>query len=183
MPAEWAKVLSESAKISQLCLPVIVPVTEFRDVMGVGLTNLIGGADPATEMKRATEEFRPVLAKSESCRSKYNPMTITAPTMTSEQQNAGTKAGKSRLKPSYWPFVIPALVIVGAVIIFPWVFTLWMSVNEWHLGGEKSFVGLANFVRLGRRSAFLGIDEPHSALYGSFRRRPAVSRHDRRTRL
>ena len=57
------------------------------------------------------------------------------------------KAGKSRLKPSYWPFVIPALVIVGAVIVFPWVFTLWMSVNEWHLGGEKSFVGFANFVQ------------------------------------
>ena len=50
----------------------------------------------------------------------------------------------SRFTPSYWPFVVPALVIVGAVIVFPWVFTLWMSVNEWHLGGEKSFVGFAN---------------------------------------
>lgn len=65
MPQEWAKVLSESAKVSQLCLPVIVPVTEFRDVMGVGLTNIIGGADPAAEMKRATEEFAPILARSE----------------------------------------------------------------------------------------------------------------------
>ena len=34
--------------------------------MGVGLTNLIGGADPATELKKATEQFEPVLAKSES---------------------------------------------------------------------------------------------------------------------
>ncbi|MDR6636263.1 multiple sugar transport system substrate-binding protein [Phyllobacterium sp. 1468] len=66
MPAEWASVLSESAKVSQLCLPVIVPVTEFRDVMGVALTNVIGGADPAAEMKRATEEFRPILEKSEA---------------------------------------------------------------------------------------------------------------------
>ena len=40
------------------------------------------------------------------------------------------------------------MVIVGAVIVFPWVFTLWMSVNEWTLGREKSFVGLANYVRL-----------------------------------
>ncbi|MGH9916578.1 MAG: extracellular solute-binding protein, partial [Pyrinomonadaceae bacterium] len=65
MPSEWVDVLTASAKVSQLCLPVIVPVTEFRDVMGVGLTNLLGGADPATEMKRATEEFRPILARSE----------------------------------------------------------------------------------------------------------------------
>ncbi len=46
-------------------LPVIVPVTEFRDVIGTALTNLLGGADPATEMKRATAEFQPVLDKSE----------------------------------------------------------------------------------------------------------------------
>ena len=59
----WARLALN--QVSQLCLPVIVPVTEFRDVMGVGLTNLLGGADPATEMKRATEEFRPILARSE----------------------------------------------------------------------------------------------------------------------
>jgi multiple sugar transport system substrate-binding protein len=65
MPSEWVDVLSESAKVSKLCLPVIVPVTEFRDIMGVGLTNMLGGADPAAELKRATEEFRPILARSE----------------------------------------------------------------------------------------------------------------------
>lgn len=66
MPAGWVDALSESSKVSELCLPVIIPVTEFRDIMGVGLTNLLGGADAATEMKRATEEFRPVLARSEA---------------------------------------------------------------------------------------------------------------------
>ncbi len=45
-------------------LPVIVPVTEFRDTIGVALTNVVGGADPATEMKRATDAFQPVLDKS-----------------------------------------------------------------------------------------------------------------------
>lgn len=65
MPQGWLDALSKSATISQLCLPVIIPVTEFRDIIGVGLTNLLGGADSATEMKRATEEFRPVLARSE----------------------------------------------------------------------------------------------------------------------
>jgi len=52
------------------------------------------------------------------------------------------------LRPSYWPFVLPALITVGAVIVFPWVFTLWMSANQWQLGGEQSFVGFDNYLRL-----------------------------------
>ena len=32
--------------------------------------------------------------------------------------------------PSYWPFVVPALVVVLAIIIFPWLFTIWMSLSE-----------------------------------------------------
>ncbi|WP_420963962.1 ABC transporter substrate-binding protein [Brucella sp. IR073] len=65
MPAAWVDAVAESAKISQLALPVIVPVTEFRDIYGVGLTNMIGGADPAAELQTATAQFEPVLAKSE----------------------------------------------------------------------------------------------------------------------
>jgi len=61
---------------------------------------------------------------------------------------SSTKTGKSRLRPSYWPFVLPALITVGAVIVFPWVFTLWMSANQWQLGGEQSFVGFDNYLRL-----------------------------------
>lgn len=65
MPAGWLDAITQSAKISKLAFPVIIPVTEFRDAMGVALTNLISGSDPATEMKRATEEFRPILERSE----------------------------------------------------------------------------------------------------------------------
>ncbi len=65
MPAEWLDAVLGSAKVSKLSLPVIVPVTEFRDIYGVALTNMIGGADPATELKKATAQFAPVLAKSE----------------------------------------------------------------------------------------------------------------------
>ncbi|MBP0650026.1 hypothetical protein J8J40_23570, partial [Mycobacterium tuberculosis] len=61
MPKGWIDAVIESAKISRLALPVIIPVTEFRDVIGVALTNTIGGADPAAEMKRATAEFKPIL--------------------------------------------------------------------------------------------------------------------------
>ncbi|MGV1835971.1 carbohydrate ABC transporter permease [Rhizobium rhizogenes] len=52
------------------------------------------------------------------------------------------------LVPNYWPFVIPALVVIAAVIVFPWVFTLWMSVNSWTLGQSQSFAGFANYARL-----------------------------------
>lgn len=59
------------------------------------------------------------------------------------------KGGKpARLVPNYWPFVVPALVVIGAVIVFPWVFTLWMSVHSWTLGQEQTFAGLDNYIRL-----------------------------------
>jgi multiple sugar transport system substrate-binding protein len=65
MPSEWLDAVIGSGKVSQLALPVIIPVTEFRDIYGVGLTNMIGGADAATELKSATAQFKPVLARSE----------------------------------------------------------------------------------------------------------------------
>lgn len=49
---------------------------------------------------------------------------------------------------NYWPFVLPALIVVGAVIIFPWAFTLWMSGQQWQLGSSQIFVGFDNYVRL-----------------------------------
>jgi multiple sugar transport system substrate-binding protein len=64
-PKEWVECMLASAAIAQPGLPVIAPVTEFRDVFGVALTNMINGADPAAELKRATAEFQPVLDKSE----------------------------------------------------------------------------------------------------------------------
>lgn len=62
---QWFDCILESGKIGRPGLPVIVPVTEFRDVFGVALTNMIGGADPKTELKKATELFKPILEKSE----------------------------------------------------------------------------------------------------------------------
>lgn len=66
MPAEWADAVAASAKVSQIALPVVIPITEFRDVYGVALTNLLSGADPAAELKAATEQFKPILARSEA---------------------------------------------------------------------------------------------------------------------
>lgn len=62
--AEWLVTLKESLKIARPGLPEIVPVTEFRDAIGIALTNMVQGADPATELKKATEAFKPVLEES-----------------------------------------------------------------------------------------------------------------------
>jgi len=64
-PKEWVECMLTSARIAQPGLPVIAPVNEFRDVFGIALTNMINGADPAAELKKATAEFQPILDKSE----------------------------------------------------------------------------------------------------------------------
>jgi len=65
MPAAWVDAVVGSAAISKLALPVVIPVTEFRDIFGIALTNMLAGADPAAELKKATEQFKPILEKSE----------------------------------------------------------------------------------------------------------------------
>ena len=67
---------------------------------------------------------------------------------TSATASAEAAPGREWRPPSYWPFVIPALVVVLAIIVFPWLFTIWMSFNEWKVGSPTTFVGLANYVRL-----------------------------------
>jgi multiple sugar transport system permease protein len=52
-------------------------------------------------------------------------------------------------KPSpFYAFIAPAVIVIAAVIVFPWLFTLWMSVFEWKIGSPARFAGLANYVEL-----------------------------------
>lgn len=62
---EWLQSVIDSAKISKLGLPVVVPVAEYRDLVGSALTATLSGADPATELKKAHDQFRPILERSE----------------------------------------------------------------------------------------------------------------------
>jgi multiple sugar transport system permease protein len=41
------------------------------------------------------------------------------------------------------------------VIVFPWAFTLWMSVQDWKVGQASSFVGLGNYTLLFADPRFL----------------------------
>ena len=65
---------------------------------------------------------------------------------------AATAAARSRGKRNYarryWVFVVPAAMIVLAVILFPWAFTLVMSVMDWKVGQAPSWVGLANYIKM-----------------------------------
>jgi multiple sugar transport system substrate-binding protein len=65
LPKEWLQSVIDAAKISKLGLPVVIPVAEFRDLVGAAVTATLSGADPATELKKAHEQFRPILERSE----------------------------------------------------------------------------------------------------------------------
>ncbi len=65
MPREWLQSVIDSSKISKLGLPVVVPVTEFRDIVGAAVTATLSGADPKAELKKATDQYRPILERSE----------------------------------------------------------------------------------------------------------------------
>lgn len=64
VPMEWVETLIASGEIGLPSLPQIIPVTEFRDIFGIALTNMITGGDPQQELDAATEEFRPILESS-----------------------------------------------------------------------------------------------------------------------
>ena len=55
----------------------------------------------------------------------------------------------------YGWFILPALIVVAAVIVFPWLFTLWMSVHDWKVTGDHRFVAFENYRRLVSDQRFL----------------------------
>ena len=56
---------------------------------------------------------------------------------------------------NYWPFLLPAGIVVLGVIIFPWLFTLYMSLHEFKVGGDFAFIGFDNYIRLATDERFL----------------------------
>ena len=106
MPAAWVEAVAGSAPISKLGLPVIVPVTEFRDIIGTALTRRSSGGDPGG---RAEEGDRAVQARP---REEREGMSATA---ASGSRRAATRPSPPRRRTgcvtkrrTYWPFAIPA---------------------------------------------------------------------------
>ncbi len=54
----------------------------------------------------------------------------------------------------YLLFVAPAITTTVAVIIFPWIYTLYMSLHDWQIGSPRVFVGLDNYANLLRDDRF-----------------------------
>lgn len=56
---------------------------------------------------------------------------------------------------TYLWFIVPALAATFVVIVFPWLFTLYVSVQDWDAAGPAGFVGAANYTRLLTDERFL----------------------------
>src|SRR5262245_29896868 len=54
----------------------------------------------------------------------------------------------ARRRRNYFLFIAPTLVVVGAVIIFPWLYTIWMSALDWTIGSTAHYVGLGNYEKI-----------------------------------
>ena len=46
----------------------------------------------------------------------------------------------------YLWFIAPAVIVTVAIIIFPWMFTIYMSLHDWQITGAQTFIGLDNYV-------------------------------------
>ncbi len=53
-----------------------------------------------------------------------------------------------------WFYVIPALLILGLILIVPLVYTFWMSLQHMPIGKAPTFVGVRNFSRIFRDPIF-----------------------------
>lgn len=58
--------------------------------------------------------------------------------------------GLNRLDSKHSPylFIAPFFVLFAVFGIFPLVFTAWVSLHDWHIIGDREFVGLENYTRL-----------------------------------
>jgi multiple sugar transport system permease protein len=54
----------------------------------------------------------------------------------------------ARRRRNYFLFIAPALLVVGAVIIFPWLYTIWMSAFDWTIRSTAHYVGLGNYEKI-----------------------------------
>lgn len=68
--------------------------------------------------------------------------TATTARFASAKMRPGTSYKRGR---GYLLFVVPALAVIIAVIIFPWIYTVFMSLHNWQVGSPRVWVGLDNY--------------------------------------
>lgn len=66
------------------------------------------------------------------------------------------KPGIQKRRPQrFFLFAVPALALMALVIIFPWAFTLVMSVMDFKIGGSVDYVGATNYTKLAADERFI----------------------------
>ncbi len=68
-------------------------------------------------------------------------------------------ARRGRLKVGmgrYGWFIGSAWLVIFSIVLFPWLFTIWMSTQEWSPGSPPSYVGLRNYADLFTNDRFGG---------------------------
>jgi multiple sugar transport system permease protein len=63
--------------------------------------------------------------------------------------------GGYRRRGSYLLFALPALLVILAVVLFPWLFTIFLSMHDWPVVGERTFVGAGNYLQLASDPRFI----------------------------
>ena len=155
-------------KIGRPGLPVIVPVTEFRDIFGIALTNMIGGADRRSRARRR----RPSSSSRCSKRASRAELGARRPARTRPPHLAGAPSRatgtvrRRRSDAAVLLFAVPATVVVAAVIVFPWLFTSGHVVERLErVGQRRRFVGLDNFRTLVDRPALPASRSAHTLYF------------------
>src|SRR5947208_13248967 len=74
--------------------------------------------------------------------------------MSARSTPAAPSAFFARRRRNYRRFIVPALFVVGAVIVFPWLFTVWMSAFDWKIGSVAHFIGFENYIKLATNQRF-----------------------------
>ena len=63
MPKGWIDAVAEALGNPVPELPEVRDVNQYRDIFGVALTNIVGGADAKTELEQALKEYEPIFQK------------------------------------------------------------------------------------------------------------------------
>ena len=77
------------------------------------------------------------------------------PALTDATRATAAPAENYNFSRKYWLFALPGVAVTATVIVFPWIFTLWMSVHDWKVTGDHAFIGLGNYTKLATDQRFL----------------------------
>ncbi|GAA5102752.1 sugar ABC transporter permease [Haloechinothrix salitolerans] len=79
---------------------------------------------------------------------KAEPISKTGGRTPRKRKRLGRWLGRADLKWSPYLFVAPFFVIFGIFGLFPLVYTAWVSLHQWSMGGSGTFIGFENYIQL-----------------------------------